>query len=89
MGAALDRPGSSMLGVDAGELAGVGNIGVAITDDLNTVTSEFDVLIDFTRPEVTLANLAVCRQAGKRRWSSRCGCADGSEDQTPRSVEPR
>lgn len=63
---ALDRPGSSMLGVDAGELAGVGKLNVPITDDLKSVTSDFDVLIDFTRPEVTLANLAICREAGKR-----------------------
>lgn len=66
VGAALDRPGSSMLGVDAGELAGVGKINVAVTDDLSAVTDHFDVLIDFTRPEVTLANLAVCRAAAKR-----------------------
>lgn len=63
---ALDRPGSSMLGVDAGELAGVGKLDVSITDDLKAAASEFDVLIDFTRPEVTLANLAICREAGKR-----------------------
>lgn len=63
---ALDRPGSSMLGVDAGELAGVGKLNVPITDDLKSVTSDFDVLVDFTRPEVTLANLAICREAGKR-----------------------
>ena len=63
---ALDRPGNSLLGVDAGELAGIGKLGVSVTDDLSAVTSDFDVLIDFTRPEVTLNNLAVCRQAGKR-----------------------
>lgn len=66
VGAALDRPGGSMVGVDAGELAGVGNIGVVITDDLKSVTSDFDVLIDFTRPEVTLKNLETCKDAGKR-----------------------
>jgi len=63
---ALDRPGSSMLGVDAGELAGVGKLDVVITDDIKTAVKDFDVLIDFTRPEVTLNNLEVCRAAGKR-----------------------
>lgn len=62
---ALARTGSSMIGVDAGELAGVGKLGVLITDDLKAVSSDFDVLIDFTRPEATLANLAICREAGK------------------------
>jgi len=62
---AVVRPGSSIIGADAGEIAGVGKLGVAITDDLAKVTNDFDVLIDFTRPEVTLANLEVCRQARK------------------------
>jgi 4-hydroxy-tetrahydrodipicolinate reductase len=66
LGAAIERPGSSVIGVDAGELAGIGRNGVAVVDDLAAVAGEFDVLIDFTRPEVTLANLAVCRAAGKR-----------------------
>ncbi len=65
LGAALARKGSSMLGVDAGELAGIGKLNVLITDDLKAVTSNFDVLIDFTRPEATLDNLAVCCEAGK------------------------
>ncbi len=66
LGAALVRSDSSMLGVDAGELAGVGKLGVSVTDNLAAVTDQFDVLIDFTRPEATLANLAICRKAGKR-----------------------
>lgn len=66
LGAAIERPGSSVIGIDAGELAGVGRLGVAVVDDLAAVSGDFDVLIDFTRPEVTLANLALCRAAGKR-----------------------
>ncbi|WP_127476769.1 4-hydroxy-tetrahydrodipicolinate reductase [Sulfurivermis fontis] len=66
LGAAIERPGSSVIGVDAGELAGIGRNGVAVTDNLAALAGEFDVLIDFTRPEVTLANVAVCRAAGKR-----------------------
>ena len=63
---ALERPGSSVVGSDAGELAGIGRLGVAISDNLATVTDQFDVLIDFTRPEVTSRNLAICREANKR-----------------------
>lgn len=63
---ALERPGSSVIGVDAGELAGVGKLGVKVTDDLSKVSNDFDVLIDFTRPEVTLNNLNICRDRGKR-----------------------
>jgi 4-hydroxy-tetrahydrodipicolinate reductase len=63
--AAIDRPDSSLIGADAGELAGVGRLGVPLSDELVTVLDEFDVLIDFTHPTVTLRNLALCRQAGK------------------------
>ncbi|MCW8988443.1 MAG: 4-hydroxy-tetrahydrodipicolinate reductase [Gammaproteobacteria bacterium] len=81
VGAALDRPGSSLLGVDAGELAGVGKLGVSLTDDLKAATSDFDVLIDFTRPEVTLANLAICREAGKRIVIGTTGFDDDGKKQ--------
>ncbi|MNC40930.1 4-hydroxy-tetrahydrodipicolinate reductase [compost metagenome] len=43
----------------------MGRIGVPISDDLSKVVDEFDVLIDFTHPSVTLKNLAFCRKAGK------------------------
>jgi 4-hydroxy-tetrahydrodipicolinate reductase len=61
--AALDRPGSSSLGRDAGELVGV-PLGVPVGDDVATALQDADVLIDFTRPEATLAHLAACRRAG-------------------------
>ncbi|WP_210080884.1 4-hydroxy-tetrahydrodipicolinate reductase [Pantoea endophytica] len=65
LGAALTRSGSSLLGVDAGELAGMGKTGVIVSDDLQKVVNDFDVLIDFTRPEGTLEYLAFCRQHSK------------------------
>lgn len=65
VGAATERAGSSLIGADAGELAGVGNIGVSIVDDLGSVTDHFDVLIDFTSIEATLAHLEICRAAGR------------------------
>ncbi|EAO0851793.1 TPA: 4-hydroxy-tetrahydrodipicolinate reductase [Salmonella enterica subsp. enterica serovar Oranienburg] len=65
LGAALEREGSSLLGSDAGELAGVGKTDVIIQSDLASVKDDFDVLVDFTRPEGTLAHLAFCRKHGK------------------------
>ena len=64
LGAATERAGSSLIGADAGELAAVGRLGVAVSADLASVTGDFDVLIDFTSPAATLAHLAVCRAAG-------------------------
>ena len=65
LGAALEREGSSLLGADAGELAGAGKTGVTVQSSLEAVKEDFDVFIDFTRPEGTLAHLAFCRQHGK------------------------
>ena len=60
---ALDIPGSAALGQDAGAFAGRPT-GVAITDDLRAGLASAQVLIDFTRPEGTLAHLAVCQALG-------------------------
>lgn len=65
LGAALARSGSSLLCADAGELAGIGKTGITVTDDLLKVVNDFDVLIDFTRPEGTLGYLAFCREHQK------------------------
>ena len=65
LGAALEREGSSLLGSDAGELAGAGKSGVTVQSSLEAVKDDFDVFIDFTRPEGTLTHLAFCRQHGK------------------------
>ena len=60
LGAAFERKGSSLVGADAGELAGIGNLGIKGGDDLNAAKDRFDLLIDFTRPEGTLEHLAFC-----------------------------
>jgi len=64
--AAIERPGSSLVGVDAGELAGVGKNNVTIVDDLTKVLDDFDVLIDFTIPAATVANARICAEYGKK-----------------------
>ena len=65
LGAVIVRQGSSLNGCDAGELVGIGSLGIAIVDDIQKVIDDFDVLIDFTRPEVTLDLLTLCRQYHK------------------------
>jgi 4-hydroxy-tetrahydrodipicolinate reductase len=57
---ALDRAGHVSIGSDAGALPGLSGT-VRITDDPATALAGADVLIDFTRPEGTLAHLAACR----------------------------
>lgn len=65
LGAAFERAGLSLLGADAGELAGVGNVDVALGDDLDAAADAFDILIDFSVPQATLASVALCAARGK------------------------
>lgn len=66
LGAALEQPGSSLLGCDSGELAGIGKNGIEVVSDLTQVLSQFDVLIDFTVPAATEFNVKCCVEAGKK-----------------------
>jgi len=50
---ATERQGSSLLGVDAGEAADAGTLGIAIQADIS-LCSGADVLLDFTSPEATI-----------------------------------
>ena len=51
---ALERPGAAGLGRDAGDLAGVGATGVALTSDLDAALDGADGLLDFTAPASSL-----------------------------------
>jgi len=75
--AALERPGSPALGADAGVLAGLAANVVLLGDDL--AAANFDVLIDFTLPEATLENLAVCRATGKAMVIGTTGLDDAQK----------
>lgn len=55
--AALDAPGSAAIGSSIG--------GVRVGADIAAAVASGEVLIDFTRPEGTLAHLAACTAAGK------------------------
>ena len=57
---AVDRPDSSLVGADAGEMAGIGERALKVVDQIDVITDQFDVLIDFTTPEATLYHLKVC-----------------------------
>jgi len=76
LAAAIERPGSSFVGFDAGALVGVGDNGVIVVDDVAKVVNDFDVLIDFTTIETTLANIETCRKAGKQIIIGTTGFSD-------------
>ena len=72
---ALDLAGSASLGRDAGAALGHAT-GVAITADLHAGLANAQVLIDFTRPEGTLAHLEQCRALGVKAVIGTTGFSD-------------
>ena len=77
---ALDIAGSSALGSDAAAWTGT-PAGVAIVSDLRQGLANSQVLIDFTRPEGTLAHLAVCRELGVKAVIGTTGFSDAQKAQ--------
>ena len=71
LGAAFEHPDSPNIGDDAGDLAGVGSLGVLVQSDPSAAVADFDVVIDFTMPSATLALADVCQAAGKAHPDSR------------------
>lgn len=65
LSAALDVPGSAAIGQDATAWLGRAS-GVRVSADVSAAVAASDVLIDFTRPEGTLAHLQACRAHGTR-----------------------
>src|SRR5690606_24749114 len=76
LSAAIERPDSSLVGSDAGELAGLGKNGIHIVATVDEVINDFDVLIDFSAPAATLANAIACRDAGKALVVGTTGFSD-------------
>jgi 4-hydroxy-tetrahydrodipicolinate reductase len=68
--AALEREGAPVLGKDAGEIAGIGPIGVPITSDLHA-----DAVIDFTSPASTVEFAGLAAQARIVHVIGTTGCS--------------
>ncbi len=75
---ALEMPGSPVLGQDAALFLGR-SAGVAITDDVRAGLRQAQVLIDFTRPDGTLAHLEVCRELGVNAVIGTTGFSDAQK----------
>jgi 4-hydroxy-tetrahydrodipicolinate reductase len=75
---ALEVASSPALGQDAAAFLGR-EAGVAITDDVRAALRPAQVLIDFTRPEGTLAHLTVCRELGVKAVIGTTGFSDAQK----------
>jgi 4-hydroxy-tetrahydrodipicolinate reductase len=61
---AVEARGNSAIGSDGGELAGVGSIGVKITDDYAALAKPDTVTMDFTTAVASMEHLEVASKAG-------------------------
>ncbi len=77
---ALDISGSPQLGQDAAAALGQSS-GVRTTADLRQGLAGADVLIDFTRPEGTMAHLAACREMGVKLVIGTTGFSEAQKAQ--------
>ena len=75
---ALEIAGSPCIGSDASAFLGYTS-GIAITSDLARALQGADVLIDFTRPEGTLAHLLACRESGVNAVIGTTGFSDAQK----------
>ena len=76
---AISRAGSDVIARDAGEIAGIGRLYIKVGDDLSAVMDEFDALIDFTRPDISMEYIELCRQAGKTIIIGTTGYSDAQK----------
>ncbi|MGV6815671.1 MAG: 4-hydroxy-tetrahydrodipicolinate reductase [Thiotrichales bacterium] len=86
LAAATERPESSLVGADAGELAGVGKLDVIVADSLDACP-DFDVLIDFTSPAASLAHLDFCRSRQRRMVIGTTGFAEPEKKHIAQAAE--
>ena len=87
LAAGIVEPGSSLVGVDLGELAGLGKLNVCAADSLDSVVKDFDLLIDFTTPAVTLKSAAFCSAHGKALVVGTTGLNDDEKAELARAAE--
>ena len=84
---ATEYPQSSLIGADAGELAGIGSNGVMIAGSLDDADQDFDILIDFTRPEPCLAHLDWCVQHQKKMIIGTTGFTEEEKQKIQQAAE--
>lgn len=81
LAAAVERPGANELGRDAGELAGLGALGVPVTDDAEAAFAKAAGVLDFTAPAVSVAFADMAARAGIVHVIGTTGCTQEQEQQ--------
>lgn len=81
LGVAIEREGSPAIGKDAGDIAGLDHLKVKVASEFENFVSQFDVLVDFTRPEACLEKLAFCKAKQKAMVIGTTGFTDDEKSQ--------
>ena len=77
---AVGTPGRDYIGKDAGLVCGLGQeIGAPVVDDIGKIIDDCDIVIDFSRVELSMQILDACLRHGKGLI---CGTTGFSEEQT-------
>jgi 4-hydroxy-tetrahydrodipicolinate reductase len=77
---ATARPGSDAVGQDAGELVGIGALGVNVIDDAAEMIAGVDVVIDFTLPDVAVEAARLAALAGAAMVAGTTGLSPDQEE---------
>lgn len=83
---AMDVPASPAIGNDAAAFLGVAS-GVPVVSDVRAGLAHARVLIDFTRPEGTMAHLAACRELGVNAVIGTTGFSAQQKDEIARIAQ--
>jgi 4-hydroxy-tetrahydrodipicolinate reductase len=86
LSAALEMPGSPALGQDAAAFSGM-SAGVLVRDDMEQALAGCAFLIDFTRPEGTMAHLAVCVRLGLGMVIGTTGFSEAQKEQIAQAAQ--
>ena len=73
---AIEFHAHPQVGEDAGEISGVGSLGVPVSGDLSEIVNDSDVVIEFTKPEATIENLRTVIEANRAMVIGTTGFTD-------------
>ncbi len=76
---AVDRPGTPAIGQDAGLYAGIGALGIIITDDIDAALDGADAIIDFTAPQASVDLAGKAAQRGLIHVIGTTGCSEADD----------
>src|SRR4030043_2281620 len=72
---AFEKRAHSAVGKDIGSIVGIGETGIKLSDNLEEILDNADVIIDFTTPNSTKENIKITSKKGKAMVIGTTGCS--------------